>query len=420
MKIVNNQSYWRDLLDNTPSLILTFRIDESEEAQLIYVNHAIKSELGYEPEDFVLKSESGGLVAYELTTLIDRVAEVTKRKESVINHVQLTSINGEPKLFRVNFQLFRSRVTSDVFIQTLFIAEGKSVEREQHILSCEENNYICESELMKSLLNRLSGIAELYSNLLVTGESGVGKSRIIEKLLALPVFYGSKIQVLAESDTTIDINRFKESVDKGDVLYIKRAEELNRESLTNVLKLSVELRTRLIIESRLSINKLLESEIVSALHYYKLGFHNIIIPSLKQRQEDAVVYIRNGLNQFGKIIGEEIQISNDVFAFVRERKWDNNFYDLKTFIIETIKEMYQGRVGIPHAYLKPILTRQSTLFEEEDEGFEFLTYDEMNRKYLQAVLQKTRGKIYGEGGAAEILDLPPTTLQSKLKKLGVK
>ena len=51
---------------------------------------------------------------------------------------------------------------------------------------------------------------------------------------------------------------------------------------------------------------------------------------------------------------------------------------------------------------------------------EILPFDEMSRLYLQAVLGRTGGRIYGKGGAAELLDMKPTTLQSKIKKLGVR
>jgi transcriptional regulator with GAF, ATPase, and Fis domain len=47
-------------------------------------------------------------------------------------------------------------------------------------------------------------------------------------------------------------------------------------------------------------------------------------------------------------------------------------------------------------------------------------FEEHERRYLQRVLARTSGKIYGADGAAAMLGLPPTTLQSKLKKLGLR
>ena len=47
------------------------------------------------------------------------------------------------------------------------------------------------------------------------------------------------------------------------------------------------------------------------------------------------------------------------------------------------------------------------------------TLNEMQSDYIRKVLERTRGKIYGPGGAAEILDIKPSTLQSRMQKLGV-
>ena len=47
------------------------------------------------------------------------------------------------------------------------------------------------------------------------------------------------------------------------------------------------------------------------------------------------------------------------------------------------------------------------------------TLAEVERAHLRRVLEATGGKLYGPGGAAEILDLKPTTLQSRMRKLGV-
>jgi transcriptional regulator with GAF, ATPase, and Fis domain len=45
---------------------------------------------------------------------------------------------------------------------------------------------------------------------------------------------------------------------------------------------------------------------------------------------------------------------------------------------------------------------------------------EKERAYILSILKKTDGRIRGAGGAAEILKVPPTTLHSKMKKLGIR
>jgi transcriptional regulator with GAF, ATPase, and Fis domain len=48
------------------------------------------------------------------------------------------------------------------------------------------------------------------------------------------------------------------------------------------------------------------------------------------------------------------------------------------------------------------------------------TIHENERDYIISVLKKCNGKIWGPGAAAEILNIPPTTLRSRMKKLGIR
>ncbi len=48
------------------------------------------------------------------------------------------------------------------------------------------------------------------------------------------------------------------------------------------------------------------------------------------------------------------------------------------------------------------------------------TLDENEREYIVKVLEQTNGKIFGDGGAGEILGIHPETLRSRMKKLGLK
>jgi transcriptional regulator with GAF, ATPase, and Fis domain len=51
--------------------------------------------------------------------------------------------------------------------------------------------------------------------------------------------------------------------------------------------------------------------------------------------------------------------------------------------------------------------------------FQIKTIHENEREYITAILKKCNGRVWGKGGAAEVLDIPPTTLKSRMKKLGI-
>jgi DNA-binding NtrC family response regulator len=48
------------------------------------------------------------------------------------------------------------------------------------------------------------------------------------------------------------------------------------------------------------------------------------------------------------------------------------------------------------------------------------TIHENEREYIISILKKCNGKIWGMGGAAEVLNVPPSTLKSKMKKLDIR
>ncbi len=48
------------------------------------------------------------------------------------------------------------------------------------------------------------------------------------------------------------------------------------------------------------------------------------------------------------------------------------------------------------------------------------TIEENEREYILGVLKQCNGRIWGKGGAASLLNMPPTTLNSRIKKLGIK
>jgi formate hydrogenlyase transcriptional activator len=58
--------------------------------------------------------------------------------------------------------------------------------------------------------------------------------------------------------------------------------------------------------------------------------------------------------------------------------------------------------------------------EEKTPEFSIKTIHENERDYINYILKTCRGKVSGAGGAAEILNIPASTLYSKMKKLGIK
>jgi formate hydrogenlyase transcriptional activator len=96
--------------------------------------------------------------------------------------------------------------------------------------------------------------------------------------------------------------------------------------------------------------------------------------------------------------------------------WPGNIRELEHFIersvllttSDTLKEIH-----LPKPKTKPDS-------RADKEVFKIQTIDENEKEYILKVLKLVKGKISGEGGAAEILGIPPSTLNSRIKKLGIR
>jgi len=94
--------------------------------------------------------------------------------------------------------------------------------------------------------------------------------------------------------------------------------------------------------------------------------------------------------------------------------WPGNIRELENLIERSVL-LAKGQI-IEEISL-PIIRNQNVSLGKDE--FHKKTIHENERDYINAVLKDCAGRIWGPGGAAEILNIPPTTLKSKMKKLGI-
>ena len=98
-------------------------------------------------------------------------------------------------------------------------------------------------------------------------------------------------------------------------------------------------------------------------------------------------------------------------TYIAVLHWPGNVLELKNVIERTVLLSTEDRLEL-------ILTGGTSLSTESP--FDDMPgIDEIQRRYIRHVLQTTGGRISGPGGAAEILGLPRTTLNARMKKLGI-
>lgn len=144
--------------------------------------------------------------------------------------------------------------------------------------------------------------------------------------------------------------------------------------------------------------------------FYRLNVFPIVIPPLRERKEDIPLLVREFVSEFNQKRIEPVdEIPKRVMDSLEQYAWPGNVRELRNIIERAT-----------------ILSTGSTLYidhlEMEADGpksSEPVLLDDVTRKHITAILERTDWRIYGKKGAAKMLGLKPSTLQYKLKKLNI-
>jgi transcriptional regulator with GAF, ATPase, and Fis domain len=143
--------------------------------------------------------------------------------------------------------------------------------------------------------------------------------------------------------------------------------------------------------------------------YYRLNVFPIGVPPLRERREDIAILVSAFVQEFATAMGKRIQsLSRPDLETLERYPWPGNVRELRN-VIERAVILAEGpmlKVQLP-ASSASAPTRSLSMRDAE-------------REHIEGVLEMTGGRIRGRKGAAEILDLKPSTLRSRMAKLGLR
>jgi transcriptional regulator with GAF, ATPase, and Fis domain len=144
--------------------------------------------------------------------------------------------------------------------------------------------------------------------------------------------------------------------------------------------------------------------------YYRLNVFPITAPPLRDRREDVPLLALTFVEEFSKAMGKPIEgITKSSLRALQHYQWPGNVRELRNLIERAMILAGGPMLGID---------LPGSAATSASRGF--ATLAEAEREHIQRVLESTGGRIRGAGGAAEILGLPPTTLESRMAKLGLR
>ncbi len=321
--------------------------------------------------------------------------------------------------------------------------QEKQYFQEEHIQSLHFKEIVGKSHAIQQVLSQVEHVAKSDATVLITGETGVGKelvaraihrlsqrqkksfirvhcSALPKNLIASELFGHEKGAFTGASQRRT--GRF-ELADTG-TLFLDEMGEIDPDIQTSLLRVlqtkefervggTKTLRSdfRLITATNRDLQEAVKTARFRADLYYRLNVFPIHVPPLRERREDIPLLVYHFLNIHSSRIEKKFSgIDKEDMETLIRYEWPGNVRELEN-VIERACILSTG----DHLCI-PGLASEGTAVNSP---VETITLNEMEARYIRSVLEKTAWRVKGPGGAAELLDINPSTLRFRMKKHGI-
>jgi DNA-binding NtrC family response regulator len=309
-------------------------------------------------------------------------------------------------------------------------------------------NIIGQSAPLLHVFNLIQQVASFDTSVLILGESGTGKEGVANCIVQLSGRKNKpyiKINCAAIPAELIEAELFgyekgaftgalerkagKFELATGGTILLDEIGEVSPEMQAKLLRVLQEKEIQRIGGSTViktdvrilaSSSRILEKEVGEGKFrldlYYRLLVFPVLLPPLRDRKEDIPLLIDHYIDYYAHKTGNRIAaLSPDSMQKLLQYTWPGNVRQLQ-HLIERMTLLNNNAIApeIEKSGMQDELPSQSKKITHTK------TLEEMERDYILSVLKQCNFKVAGKGGAAEILNLPPTTLHSKIKKLGIR
>jgi len=329
------------------------------------------------------------------------------------------------------------------------LEEEKSYLREEVETNYNHSEIIGRSAEIKKVFQLIEQVASSDSTVLILGETGTGKELIArgihtlsprkDKLMvklncaALPAnlveselfghekgsFTGATERRLGKFELAHNGTLFLDEIGELSLeLQVKllralQEKEIERVGGKGVIKTNV----RILAATNRNLAKEVENGNFRSDLYYRLNVFPITVPPLRERKDDIIELALHFIRRFAKKTGKDVKdLTKSISKTLIDYPWPGNIRELE-HLIERSVLLSKGNI-IKEVHL-PKLERMESTNSQNGDG-KIRTIFENERDHILSILKMCKGKISGNGGAAEILGIPATTLNSKIKKFKIK
>jgi formate hydrogenlyase transcriptional activator len=313
--------------------------------------------------------------------------------------------------------------------------------REEVKLEHHHREVIGDSEGIRRVLQKAEQVAATEATVLLLGETGTGKELIARTIhehscrkgrVMVKVNCAALPASLIESELfgrekgaytgalTREIGRFE--LANGSTILLDEVGELPIELQSKLLRVlqegeferlgspkTIKVDARVIAATSKNLQQSVHEGKFREDLFYRLNVFPILIPPLRERRDDIPPLVWHFMNDLGHRMGRTIEtIQGSTMEAFKRYYWPGNVRELRNiierFLITSTDTVFRAK--LPNV--------QAASASGHSQSFE-----EVERNHILHVMEMVGWRVRGEGGAAEILGLKPTTLESRMQKLGI-
>ena len=316
--------------------------------------------------------------------------------------------------------------------------------REEISASVDFKELVGESAALQKTLKAIEKVAPTDSTVLITGETGTGKELVAQAIHQVsprkdkPLI---KVNCAALPPTLIEselfghekgsftnaiarkIGRFE--LANGGTIFLDEVGEIPLELQAKLLRVlesqelervggiqTIKLNVRVLAATNVELEQAVKAGSFRADLFYRLKVFPLRIPLLRERREDISVLARHFVKKYSAQHRKSVtRISSSTLKALAAYSWPGNVRELE-HVIERAVILAQG----------PVLTIEELATDEDSTNHQTSprTLAEAERAHIFEVLNQTNWVVAGRHGAAVKLGMKRTTLQHRMKKLGIK
>jgi formate hydrogenlyase transcriptional activator len=319
---------------------------------------------------------------------------------------------------------------------------------------------IGDSPALKRALAQVELVAPAGTAVLVTGDTGTGKELIARAIHNLsPRRERTFVKVncaaipsgLLESELfghergaftgalTQKIGRF-ELADRG-TLFLDEVADLPLELQPKLLRVLQEqeferlgsnqtqrVDVRIVAATNGDLAKLVAERAFRSDLYYRLNVFPIHIPALRERPEDIPLLVRYFVQKFSRRLNKSVAyVPAEAMDALVGYAWPGNIRELENFIERAVLLSPGKELRVPVSELKSVALAATASDDSApasasptSPGVSISTLEDAERQHILRALRQTEWRIAGPKGAAAILGMKRTTLQARMRKLGIR